>query len=194
MVLPYLVRISNRIEKLERTARVAEALGLEETAIREELKRATRENRDKLEIVSPQRRAPLKSSEKLLLKAVLDGGSNASEIIEKLASSDDYVGLQSENIFREIVAIYQKEGNISLSALQERLGNESDRDFVNQALFSELDEEGVVQCLDGIKRQKAEQEILLLQKQIREAEISQNYELLQDLHSKKSALKRMMAG
>jgi DNA primase len=194
MVLPYLARISNRIEKLERTTRIAEALGLEEATIRDELKRATRENRDKLEIVSPQRRTPLKSSEKLLLKAVLDGGSNASEIIEKLASSGDYVGLQSENIFREIVAIYQKEGNISLSTLQERLGNEIDRDFVNQALFSELDQEGIVQCLDGIRRQKAEQEIVLLQRQIREAEISQNYELLQDLHSKKSALKRMMAG
>jgi DNA primase len=193
MMLPYLVRISNRIEKVERIAGVAEAFGLEESIIREELKRATNQSREKLEIGPAQLRTVLKPSEKYLLKAVLENGPIAAEILEKLASSSDYVGLQSENIFREIIAIYQKEGNITLDALQERLGNDIDRDFVNQALFGELDQEEAVHCLEGIKRQKAEQEILLLQKRIKEAEISQNYELLASLHSKKTELKRMMA-
>ena len=194
MMLPYLVRISNRIEKLERIASVAEAFGLEESIIREELKRASNQSREKLEIGPAQLRTVLKPSEKYLLKAVLENGPNAAEILEKLASSNDYVGLPSENIFREIIAIYQKEGNITLNALQERLGNDIDRDLVNQALFGELDQEEAVHCLEGIKRQKAEQEILLLQKRIKEAEISQNFELLASLHSKKTELKRMMAG
>ena len=194
MMLPYLVRISNRIEKLERIARVAEAFSLEESTLREELKRAADQQREKLAIGPVQLRTQLKPSEKHLLKAVLENGPIAAEVLEKLASSDDYVGLQSENIFREIVAIYQKEGTITLNALQERLGNETDRDFVNQALFGELDQEEALHCLEGIKRQRAEQEIVRLQKQIKEAEVSQNYELLASLHSKKTELKRMMAG
>jgi|RhiMetdeSRZDD1v2_1073273.scaffolds.fasta_scaffold11171_4 DNA primase len=194
MMLPYLVRISNRIEKLERIARVAEAFSLEESTLREELKRAADQHREKLAIGPVQLRTQLKPSEKHLLKAVLENGPIAAEVLEKLASSDDYVGLQSENIFREIVAIYQKEGTITLNALQERLGNETDRDFVNQALFGELDQEEALHCLEGIKRQRAEQEIVRLQKQIKEAEVSQNYELLASLHSKKTELKRMMAG
>jgi len=193
MMLPYLVRISNRIEKLERISRVAEAFSLEESTIREELKRATDQNREKLEIVPARLRTQLKPSEKHLLKAVLENGPAATEVLERLASSNDFIGLQSENIFREIVAIYQKEGTITLNAIQERLGNDVDRDFVNQALFSELDQEEALHCLEGIKRQKTEQEILLLQKQIKEAEVSQNYELLASLHSKKTELKRMMA-
>jgi DNA primase len=194
LMLPYLVRISNRIEKLERIARVAEAFSLDESAIREELKRATDQNREKLGIAPAQLRTQLKPSEKHLLKAVLENGPIAAEVLEKLAGSNDYVGLQSENIFREIIAIYRKEGTITLNALQERLGNDTDRDFVNQALFGELDQEEALHCLEGIKRQKTEQEIILLQKQIKEAEVSQNYELLASLHSKKTELKRAMAG
>ncbi len=193
MMLPYLAKISNRIEKLERITRVAEAFALEESAIREELRRAANASREKLQIDSGQLRITLKSAEKFLLKALLEGGPTAAEVIEKLNSSADYVGLQSENIFREILAIYQKDGKISLNVLQERLENDTDKDFVNQALFSELDQEDALHCLEGIRRQKVEQEILLLQKKIKEAEVSQNYELLANLHSRKSELKRMMA-
>jgi DNA primase len=193
MMLPYLAKISNRIERLERISRVAEAFSLEESVIREELRRAPNDSREKPQILPGQLRTTLKSSEKFLLKAVLEAGPTAAEVIEKLASSADYIGLQSENIFREVLAIYQKDGKINLNVLQERLESDIDKDFVNQALFSEVDREDALHCLEGIRRQKVEQEILLLQKQIQEAEVSQNYELLANLHSRKSELKRSMA-
>ena len=47
-----------------------------------------------------------------------------------------------------------------------------------------------IRCLEGLRRQKAKLEIDQLQKEIRQAEVSQNFELLASLHSRKVALKR----
>jgi DNA primase len=194
MLLPYLVRIPNRIERVEQTRRVAETFGIEESVIREELKIAANQNREKLGINPTYLKIELKHSEKYLLKAILENEQTAAEIISELSTSQDYVGLQSESIFREIISCYSKEGRIDLNRLQDSLHSDTDKDFLNQALFTELNQVQALRCLDGIKRQKAEREIALLQKQIEQAEISQDFELLVSLHSKKSELKRMMAG
>ncbi|PYV93330.1 MAG: hypothetical protein DMG05_01935 [Acidobacteria bacterium] len=193
MMLPYLVRISNRIERVELTARLSEFLGIEESILREELRNATHQNREKLAITRFRAKTELRPSEKYLLKAILENDQTAGEVLQKLSISQDYIGLQSENIFREIITMYHKEGKVSLNVLEEKLQSDLDKDFLNQALFVELDHEQALRCLEGIQRQKVEQEIVLLQKQIKRAELSQDFELLASLHSKKSELKRMMA-
>ena len=193
MMLPYLVRISNRIERVELTARLSEFLGIEESILREELRNATQQNREKLAITRFRIKTELRPSEKYLLKAILENDQTAGEVLQKLSISQDYIGLQSENIFREIITMYHKEGKVSLNVLEEKLQSDLDKDFLNQALFVELDHEQALRCLEGIQRQKVEQEIVLLQKQIKRAELSQDFELLASLHSKKSELKRMMA-
>ncbi len=193
MILPYLAMTSNRIERVEQTKQVAEFLGIEESIIREELKKTINTQGGKLEINRNQLKTNLTASEKYLLKAVLDQGPAAREIMQELSVSEDYVGLQSENIFREIVALFKEEGRIDPSRVQEKLANERDKEFLSQALFSEMDMDQAVRSLDWIRRYKTEQEITLLQKKIKEAELAQDFELLSNLHSKKAALKRMMA-
>lgn len=193
MILPYLAMTSNRIERVEQTKQVAEFLGIEESIIREELKKTISTRGGKLEINRNQLKTNLTASEKYLLKAVLDQGPAAREIMQELSVSEDYVGLQSENIFREIVALFKEEGRIDPSRVQEKLANERDKEFLSQALFSEMDMDQAVRSLDWIRRYKTEQEITLLQKKIKEAELAQDFELLSNLHSKKAALKRMMA-
>jgi len=194
MLLPYLVRIPNRIERVEQTRRVAETFGVEESVIREELKSAANQSREKVGVNRTYFKMELKHSEKYLLKAILEDDPTAAEIISELSASQDYVGLQSESIFREIISCYSREGKIDLNRLQDCLHSEADRDLLNQALFTELNQVQALRCLEGIKRQKAEREIALLQKQIEQAEVSQDFERLVNLHSKKSELKRMMAG
>ncbi len=193
MILPYLAMTSNRIERVEQTKQVAEFLGIEESIIREELKKTISTQGGKLEINRNQLKTNLTVSEKYLLKAVLDQGPAAREIMQELSVSEDYVGLQSESIFREIVALFKEEGRIDPSRVQEKLANERDKEFLSQALFSEMDMDQAVRSLDWIRRYKTEQEITLLQKKIKEAELAQDFELLSNLHSKKAALKRMMA-
>jgi DNA primase len=194
MLLPYLARIPNRIERVEQTRRVAETFGVEESVIREELKTAANQNREKSGVNRTHFKIELKPSEKYLLKAILEDDPTAAEIIAELLASQVYVGLQSESIFRELISCYSKEGKINLNRLQESLHSEADKDLLNQALFTELNQVQALRCLEGIKRQKAEREIALLQKQIEQAEVSQDFERLVSLHSKKSELKRMMAG
>lgn len=192
-VLPYLAKISNRMERVEQTKRVAEFFGFEESIIREELKKTANPKQDKPEIKRSQIRSKLTPSEKHLLKAILDNPATAREVIAQLTASEDYLGLDSESIFREAIAIFRTEGRIDPNRLLERLDNDRDKDFVNQALFSELDMDQAIRCLEGLRRQKTKLEIDQLQKEIRQAELSQNFELLASLHSRKVALKRSVA-
>jgi DNA primase len=192
-VLPYLTLISNRFERLEQTKHVAEFFGVEETIIREELKKATNSKQSKLEIDRAHIKAKLTTSEKYLLKAILDNEQTAREVVGQLSVSEDYRGLQSENIFREVIAIFREEGKLDPGRLLDRLGNDQDRDFVNQALFSELGMDQAIRCLEGMRRQRAKLEIDQLQKEIRQAELSQDFELLASLHTRKTVLKRSMA-
>ena len=189
-VLPYLAKISNRLERVEQTKHVAEFFGIEESIIREELKKTASLGEKKPEIKRSQVRSKLTPSEKYLLKAILDNPAMAREVIEKLSASEDYLGLDSESIFRQAITIFKEEGRIDPGQLLERLDNDQDKDLVNQALFSELDVDQATRCLEGLRRQKAKLEIDQLQKEIRQAELSQDFELLANLHSRKVALKR----
>jgi DNA primase len=192
-VLPYLAKTSNRLERVELTKRVAEFFGFDESIIREELKKTANLRQERPEIHRSQIRSKLTPSERYLLKAILDNPSAAREVIQQLSASEDYVGLDSESIFRQAIAIFREEGRIDPGHLLARLDNDRDKDFVNQALFSELDMGQATRCLEGMRRQKAKLEIDQLQKEIRQAELSQDFELLANLHSRKVALKRSVA-
>jgi DNA primase len=194
-VLPYLALISNRLERVEQTKQVAEFFDVEENILREALKKATNSKQQNLQVDRRQVNTKLTASERYLLKAILDNGQTAREVIQQLSMSEDYRGLQSEDIFREAIAIFREEGKLDPAGLLDRLGNDRDKDFVNQALFSELDMDEALRCLEGMQRQRAKLEIDQLQRQIRQAELSQDFELMASLHKRKAALalKRSMA-
>ncbi len=82
---------------------------------------------------------------------------------------------------------------MEIGILEERLPEPADRDLLNQALFSELNWEQAWSSLEGLKRHRTEREISLLQKQIQEAEKSQDFKLLAALHARKVELKRQIA-
>lgn len=192
-VLPYLTLVANRLERVEQAKQVAEFFGVDESIIREELKKATISKQRKLEISSSQIKPKLTASEKYLLKAILDNEQVACEVLQQLSVSEDYRGLQSEGIFREAIALFREEGKLDPARLLDRLNNDRDADFVNQALFSELDMDQAIRCLEGIRRQRAELEIDQLQREIRQAELAQDFELMATLHSRKETLRRSMA-
>jgi DNA primase len=191
-ILPYLTMISDRIEREEQIKYVAEYFSLEETLIREALKKISGSKQTVLEIKRDRLHLKLSPSEAYLLKAILDSELTAQEIFQRLSLSPDYVGLQSENIFREAISIFNEEGRVDPEHLLGRLKEDRERDWVTQALFSELNVDEAFRCLEGIKRQKTKLEIDQLQKEIRQAELSKDFDLLASLHSRKTALKRSM--
>jgi DNA primase len=192
-VLPYLALISNRLERLEQTKEVAESFGVEETIIREELKKATNSKQDKLAIDRTRLQAKLTPSEKYLIKAILGNDQTAREVIQQLSVSEDYRGLESEGIFREAIAIFREEDKLDPARLLDRLNNDRDKDFVNQALFS-LDFDQVTSSLEGLKRLRITREIDELQRKIAKADPSREFELQVSLHSKKMELNRLKQG
>ena len=186
-VLPYLAKIPNRMERVEQTKRVAEFFGFEESIIREELKKTAKPKQEKPEINRSQIRSKLTPSEKYLLKAILDNPKTAQEVIEQLSVSGDYLGLDSEGIFRQAIAIFTQEGRIDPGRLLERLDNNRDKDFVNQALFSELSFE-VRDCLAELKKMRSKLVGSQLQNRIRK-EAEQDAALSAELFEKRKALK-----
>lgn len=185
-VLPYLALVANHMERAEQTRRVAEFFDFEESIIREELKKAANTKQQKLEIDRNRIQARLTASEKYLLKAILDNGQTARLVIEQLSVSQDYLGLQSESIFREAIAIFNHEGRVDPSRLIDRLETDVDKNFVNQALFSEL-VFSVEGCIEEIRQRKSRTESSQLQKQIREA--GPDIELAAKLFEQKKSLR-----
>ncbi|MFN8008470.1 MAG: DNA primase [Terriglobia bacterium] len=192
-VLPFISLISNRIERIEQAKHVAEIFNIDESVIREELKKGIRSKNSPVSIDSKSFGPKLSKSEKNLLNAVLGSQTVAKEIIQELSATQNHIGLQSEGIFQEAIALFTEEGKIDLNRLQERLRNERDLILLNQALFNELDTDQSLESLEGIRRQRMRQQIDELQKKIRQAELSQDFDLLAKLHSEKLALKRQIA-
>jgi DNA primase len=193
-MLPYLVRLSNRIERLELTRQVAEFFQVDEQNLREELKRAATQSREKLDLPkAPFPRRQLKPFERLLLRAILENGPSAVELRQKLFESEDYRGLPSENIFRAILNLHQEGRSIEIGALENRLAEESDRDLLNQAAFADLDWDQARNSLEGIKRHRTEKEISLLQQQIVEADKSKDFKLMAALDARKKELVRQIS-
>jgi DNA primase len=192
-ILPFISLISNRLERAEQAKHVAESFQVDESVIREELKRGANLRNAKFEIKPSRLGTALSSSEKNLIKAIVSNEGTSGDIIRELSATQDHIGLQSEGIFREAIALFNKEGKIDLNRLQERLLNERDRNILNQALFNDLDTEQSLGSLEGIRRQRMRQQIDDLQMKIRQAEISQNFDLLTKLHTEKLALKRQIA-
>jgi DNA primase len=168
-ILPYLALVANRMERMEQTRQVAEFFGFEESIIREELKKVANSKQDKPEIRRSQLRPRLTPSEEYLLSAVLETEQNAREILQQLSTSEDYLGLPSEAIFREAISIFRQEGRVSPSRLLDRLSNDGDKEFVNRALFSGH-MFAISGCLEKLKDLRSKQKSGELQKQLQQAE------------------------
>ena len=192
-ILPFVSLISNRLERAEQAKHVAESFQVEESVIREELKKGINSRSAKFEIKPSRLGTAPSPSEKNLIKAIVSNERNAGDIIRELSATQNHIGLQSEGIFREAIALFNEEGKIDPNRLQERLLSERDRNILNQALFNDLDTDQSLESLEGIRRQQMRQQIDELQMKIRQAELSQNFDLLTKLHTEKLALKRQIA-
>jgi len=193
-LLPYLVRVSNRIEREEKTKRVAEFFSIDENAIRAELRKAVHRGREKLNLHQSQLKTQLSLAERILIKAVLELDSSAGHIVDELEHSQVYVGLESENIFRNIIALYRKDGRVDLERLQAALPKNEECNFISETIFSEDDQRQISTSLESLVRRKTKKEIVSLQKQIEQAERSQDLKLAASLHSRKATLTLTVTG
>ena len=193
-LLPYLARVSNRIEREEKIRRVAEFFGVGETAVRVELNKAARGGRQKLELSRSQLKPSLSPAERLLIKVILELDREAGEIVDKLDRSQVHVGTESEVVFGAIVALYRKEGRVEVERLRESLPGDREQNWISEAVFVEGDQRQVAGCLEWLGRKRVEKEVARLQREIELAERSQDFQLVASLHSRKARLTLSVAG
>ncbi|MCY3756614.1 MAG: DNA primase [Acidobacteria bacterium] len=192
-LLPTLARVSNRIEREEKTRRVAEYFQVEETAVRAELHKAAGGGRRKPELVR-SRKPSLTPAERQLIKVILDRDREAGEIVEQLDRSQVHVGMESEAVFSAMVALYRKEGRVEAERLRESLPGDRERNWISEAVFEEVDQQQVDACLEWLERKKVEDEVVRLQRQIVQADRAEDFELVATLVSKKAKLILSIAG
>ena len=192
-LLPYLARVSNRIEREEKTRRVAEYFQVEEAAVREELRKAAGGGRRKLELGrSPK--PSLSPAERQLIKVILDLDREAGQIVDQLDRSRVHVGMESEVVFSAMVALYRKEGRVEAERLRESLPGDREQNWISEAVFEEGDQHQVDGCLKWLERRKVQREVARLQQQIEQADRAKDIELVASLDSKKAKLILSIAG
>ena len=192
-LLPYLARVSNRIEREEKTRRLAEFFQVEETDVRAELRKAAGGGRSKPE-PGRTRKPSLSPVERQLIKVILDLDREAGEIVDQLDRSQVHVGMESEGVFSAMVALYRKEGRVEAERLRESLSGDRERNWISEAVFEEGDQQQVDGCLEWLGRKKVQREVARLQQQIEQAERSRDFQLVASLHSKKEKLTLSVAG
>lgn len=192
-LLPYLARVSNRIEREEKTRRVAEYFQVEESSVRAELHKAAGGGRRKLEL-GRSRKPSLSPAERQLIKVVLDLDREAGKIVDQLDRSQVHVGMESEAVFSAMVALYRKEGRVEAERLRESLPGDRERNWISEAVFEEGDQQQVAGCLEWLTRKKVEDQVTRLQRQIEQADRARDFELVASLDSKKAKLILSIAG
>lgn len=193
-LLPYLARVSNRIEREEKTRRLAEYFQVEETAVRAELRKAAGGGRRKPEPGRPRNQPSLSLVERQLIKVILDLDREAGEIVDQLDRSQVHVGMESEGVFSAMVALYRKEGRVEAERLRESLSGDRERNWISEAVFEEGDQQQVDGCLEWLGRKKVQREVARLQQQIEQADRAKDVELVASLDSKKLKLILSIAG
>ena len=192
-LLPTLARVSNRIEREEKTRRGAEDFQVDETAVRAELHKAAGGGRRKPDLVR-SRKPSLSPAERQLIKVILDLDREAGEIVEQLDRSQIHLGMESELVFGAMVALYRKEGRVEAERLRESLPGDRERNWISEAVFEEVDQQQVDACLEWLERKKVEDEVVRLQRQIVQADRAEDFELVATLVSKKAKLILSIAG
>ena len=193
-LLPHLARVSNRIEREEKTRRVAEFFQVEESDVRVELHKAAGGDRRKPELVRSRHKPSLSPAERQLIKVILDLDREAGDIVDLLDRTQVHVGMDSEVVFGAIVALYRKDGRVEAERLRESLPGDREQNWISEAVFEEGDQQQVAGCLEWLGRKKVEREVARLQRKIEQAERSRDFQLVASLHSEKARLTLSVAG
>jgi len=158
-VMPYLVKITNRMLRAEVANRVAERLRLDDRLLREELKRAAGaghgEIRRPADSVSPR----VTPAERELLRACLESRETAEVVLPVVVETGAAQGLAGEGIFTRLWEACQRGEPLDLTSAEVNL-SEVERKLVYEALFSPGDPVDVIEkiessCIDELLGDKA---------------------------------------
>lgn len=221
-VLPFLIKVPDRIERAEYAEHIADRLKLDGKVVREELKRAAMGRRQQLDPAKLATVSRVLPAERRLLELLLSQAQIAHELLPQLTPIL-YGGLVTEPIFSSIKRLLQTDGTIDFAQLSEMLNHNVEKESTDEAnrtteifdtaqmeqcrsLLSglmigspemeELDEQELRrqanESLSSLMRSRLEQQKSILQIEINQAQREGNNHLVTELTMKKLALGRQI--
>jgi DNA primase len=194
-VLPYLVKIANRLLRGEVADRVAERLRLDDRLLREELRRAAGAGRGEIQRPADSVSPRVTPAERDLLRAFLEDKDLVAEFLPPLIEQGACEGLTMESILRQIFDRSRSGEPLDVTELGEALEPE-----LRRLLFESLLGEGDMPDRDRVRaaclaleRRRVERQREQLQLAIQAAERQNNRQRLGELLEAKVRLLKELA-
>jgi DNA primase len=194
-VLPYLVKIANRLLRGEVADRVAERLRLDDRLLREELRRAAGAGRGEIQRPADSVSPRVTPAERDLLRAFLEDKDLVAEFLPPLIEQGACEGLATESILRQMFDRSRSGEPLDVTELGEALEPE-----LRRLLFESLLGEGDMPDRDRVRaaclaleRRRVERQREQLQLAIQAAERQNNRQRLGELLEAKVRLLKELA-
>ena len=194
-VMPYLVKIANRLLRGEVANRVAERLRLDDRLLREELRRAAGAGRGEIQRPADSVSPRVTPAERDLLRAFLEDKDLVAEFLPPLIEQGACEGLATESILRQMFDRSRSGEPLDVTELGEALEPE-----LRRLLFESLLGEGDMPDRDRVRaaclaleRRRVERQREQLQLAIQAAERQNNRQRLGELLEAKVRLLKELA-
>lgn len=152
-VLPHLAKLQTSVERAEWAARLADALGVEDELVLQELRNVARQARGRV-LERPERPRPLRWNERTLVRLALDTEA-ARQRLDEILEPEDLAGSQVEPLIRAILRVHRERRDVSLAAVHDELEHEAERELLAGIAFRSDPVEGTVDdCLWACRRER----------------------------------------
>ncbi len=171
-ILPYLMKVPDKIERSQYVSRIGNRVGVEERLIRAELRRISRGGgAGPAPAIRVTRDAT--PSEKTLLAAVLDPAW--SDRFLPLLEAELFEGLATQAIFEKVLQLRELKREISILVLRDHLEDREDLHLVERIGFEPADalsEEAVRESIRALQKKQDDRLSQKIQEELSKAEAS----------------------
>lgn len=168
-VLPFLAKVNNQVERLEYVSRLAHRLGLDESVVLAEFRRAAMNRYSSIDEKKVEQMPDTLPAERHLLRVLLDDADFCEALIP-LIEWEWMDSLRSASIFQAIRQLYQDQSRISFANLEERIKDPEDMALLSRIYFQDdspsIQLKDAVNSLNAIKRVQLERRLRKIQFQI----------------------------
>jgi DNA primase len=188
-VLPFIAQIENQLERVEYARRAGERMRIDEEILRKELRRAASRREPKIARERVAATAAMTDLERHFLVVLFEDAGVRSSILPGIEEAD-IEGLASEPIFRALLEAHRSGEAVGYAEISEQLSEQSRQDLtslvsldIDQVLSDyrgatreERIASAVGRCHEKLRQLSRERELERLQKEIRTAEATGDYE------------------
>jgi DNA primase len=155
-VLPHLAKLANAVERGEWALRLADALGIEDDLVLQELRTAVRAARPNVRQPAPAAERPVRAAEARLVNRLLQSEEERRRWAAAGCERADLEGTLVGSIVGVIADLAQGRAQVDYPTVLDRLGDEGDREVLTRIAFREEPEDGpnVEDCLAALRRQR----------------------------------------